>query len=110
MAALGMETGSGDFEVIDVCFAGLPDVFRPEAGPSKANGHSASNGKGKARAKDGEMDVDGAEKTWVAVVSGLNVGAQEAPADLKAQLLIEWLMGEGGGLDVCRLLLWTERS
>jgi DNA polymerase delta subunit 2 len=25
------------------------------------------------------------------------VGAQEAPADLKAQLLVEWLTGESGG-------------
>lgn len=37
------------------------------------------------------------EKTWVALVSGLSVGAQEAPADLKAELLVEWLTGETGG-------------
>jgi len=38
MAALGMETTSGDFEVIDLCFAGMPELAEPEAGPSTANG------------------------------------------------------------------------
>ncbi len=42
-------------------------------------------------------------KTWVALVSGLSVGAQEAPADLKAELLVEWLIGESGGPAVCPL-------
>ncbi|RXK39940.1 DNA polymerase delta subunit 2 [Tremella mesenterica] len=96
MAALGMETSSGDFEVIDLCFAGMPDVYKPAAGPS--NGHI--NGKGKARARTKNMDIEGdnGEKTWVAIVSGLCVGAEEAPADLKVQLLLEWLTGECGGL------------
>ncbi|WVQ78160.1 hypothetical protein IAT38_000241 [Cryptococcus sp. DSM 104549] len=102
MAALGMETGSGDFEVIDICFAGLPDVLKSEAGPSKTD----TKGKGKAEAGDDvEMQaedsdnkaVPSSEKTWVALASGLSVGAQEAPADLKAELLVEWLMGESGG-------------
>ncbi|WWC69696.1 uncharacterized protein I206_103639 [Kwoniella pini CBS 10737] len=100
MAALGMETSSGDFEVIDLCFAGLPDKLDVQAGPSKANG------KGKEKAKASEdvemtgngMNVQDAEKTWVALVSGLSVGAQEAPADLKCELLVEWLTGEGGGI------------
>ena len=44
---------------------------------------------------DGE-DADGSGKTWIAIVSGLSVGSQEAPADLKNQLLAEWLLGENG--------------
>lgn len=53
MAALGMETGNGDFEVIDLCFPGMPTLYKsPTAGPSMA-----VNGKGKAKAED-EMDVD----------------------------------------------------
>lgn len=53
MAVLGMETSSGDFEVIDLCFAGLPDIYVPPAGPT-------TNGKGKAKATDaGDMEVDG---------------------------------------------------
>lgn len=47
---------------------------------------------------DGSIETE--EKTWVALVSGLSVGAQEAPADLKAQLLVEWLTGEDGGQEV----------
>lgn len=49
MAALGMETPSGDFEVIDVCFAGMPDKLVLDSGPSNAKG------KGKA---EGDEDVD----------------------------------------------------
>jgi DNA polymerase delta subunit 2 len=49
MAALGMETSSGDFEVIDLCFAGLPELYKPTPGPSL-------NGKGKGKADDMNMD------------------------------------------------------
>jgi hypothetical protein len=48
--------------------------------------------------------LSGQNKTWVALVSGLSVGAQEAPADLKTQLLVEWLTGESGGPSVSRRL------
>ena len=41
--------------------------------------------------------ADVEDETWVAIASGFSVGAQEAPADLKCQLLVEWLMGEDGG-------------
>ncbi|KAK4687131.1 DNA polymerase delta subunit 2, partial [Tremellales sp. Uapishka_1] len=107
MAALGMETSSGDFEVIDLCFAGLPELYETEERKAK--------GKGKAKVEEMEVDEGGSHvtstanapeakpvreenKTWVALVSGLSVGAQEAPLDLKNQLLVEWLMGEEGGL------------
>ena len=40
------------------------------------------------------------EKTWVAVVSGLSVGAQEALADIKVQMLVDWLRGESAGPSV----------
>jgi hypothetical protein len=43
-------------------------------------------------------------KTWVAMASGLLMGAQEAPADLKAEMMVEWLTGESGGLEVCHPL------
>ena len=51
MAALGMETSAGDFEVIDLCFAGLPELYKPQAGPSRTQ----ADGKGKCKA----TDVDG---------------------------------------------------
>jgi DNA polymerase delta subunit 2 len=51
MAVLGMETSSGDFEVIDLCFAGLPDLYTPSP---------PTNGKGKGKANGDEtMEVDG---------------------------------------------------
>lgn len=53
MAVLGMETSSGDFEVVDLCFAGLPELYRP---PSEA---PYLNGKGKAKEKEEAMEVDG---------------------------------------------------
>ncbi|CAK9780848.1 unnamed protein product [Cutaneotrichosporon oleaginosum] len=89
MGVLGVETGGGDFEVVDLCYAGLPDVYRP-----------AANGKGKEKEEGMDVDVDAngeKEKTWVALVCGLSIGAETALLDMKAQLLVEWLMGEGGG-------------
>lgn len=49
-------------------------------------------------AVDGNGEASG--KTWVAMASGLSMGAQEAPADVKAEMLVEWLTGEAGGLHV----------
>ncbi|GMK55458.1 hypothetical protein CspeluHIS016_0205140 [Cutaneotrichosporon spelunceum] len=96
MGVLGVETGGGDFEVVDLCYAGMPRVFMP-----------AANGKGKER-EEGEggdaMDVDESrEKTWVALVSGLSIGTETALLDMKAQLLVEWLMGETGGVEDQRI-------
>lgn len=48
-----METSSGDFEVIDLCFAGLPDLYTPNP---PANGKD--KGKGKANNEEG-MEIDG---------------------------------------------------
>lgn len=106
MAALGMETSSGDFEVIDLCFAGLPDLATSEAGPSNSNGSTKGKEKAKGGSDPGEscpiptLTAAAEEKTWVALASGLSVGSQEAPADLKVQLLAEWLMGENGATAV----------
>lgn len=46
-------------------------------------------------------------KTWVAMASGLSMGAQEAPADVKAEMLAEWLAGEAGGIEVSYCPLWS---
>lgn len=127
MAVLGMETSSGDFEVIDLCFAGLPEIYRPPSDAPYLNGKTAKpNGKGKEKASDA-MEVDGksilwpilmpeipdaqngtSEKTWVAVVSGLSVGAQEALADIKVQMLVDWLRGESAGPSVSYLQLYFQ--
>lgn len=60
MAALGMETSAGDFEVVDLCFAGLPDLVAPPKASDglKLNGSGPSaSGKGKAKAEDVDMDA-----------------------------------------------------
>ena len=49
-------------------------------------------------------------KTWVAMASGLSMGAQEAPADLKAEMMVEWLTGEAGGLEVNSCIRHSNRS
>jgi len=38
------------------------------------------------------------------------MGAQEAPADLKAEMMVEWLTGEAGGLEVNSCIRHSNRS
>lgn len=88
MAALGAELPTGDFEVIDTCFAGLP--------PQPARTASTSSKKGEDR--------------WVAIVSGLEMGAEYVAADVRADMLAEWILGElesdsDDALRVSRLIL-----
>lgn len=135
-ACLGMENASGDFEVIDLCFAGLAPLATTStrAGPvvlplqtgGKGNVNVAA-GKVKGKGKQVEVDVDvdmdmkldddddvklpnstaaaanessSSDGRWVALVSGLSAGSSEVPEDLKGQLLVEWLMGELGDVEV----------
>jgi DNA polymerase delta subunit 2 len=107
-----METASGDFEVIDICYAGLPPLAAPADDPSNQIPDKSATVKGKGKAKQNPvktvaqataMDVDGSEDRepqWVALISGVSAGSAEVPEDLKTQLLIEWLVGEGGGMEV----------
>ncbi|KAK4703707.1 DNA polymerase delta subunit 2, partial [Phenoliferia sp. Uapishka_3] len=73
MAALGAETSTGDFEVLEVCYAGLP----PQEPRDEEEG-------------DGE---------WIAIVSGLEMGGGEVAEDMRVNMLAEWLTGELGGDD-----------
>ena len=75
MAALGAETSSGDFEVIEYCFAGLPP--QPALKPAKPDG--------------GE---------WVAIASGLEMGSASDAADVRTEMLVEYLLGEAGEAEV----------
>lgn len=74
MAALGAETSSGDFDVWDYCFAGMP--HQEPLAPSTPEGE------------------------WVAIASGLEMGGANAVADVRAELMAEWLLGEAGGDEV----------
>ncbi|KAI0818851.1 DNA polymerase alpha/epsilon subunit B-domain-containing protein [Irpex lacteus] len=91
IGALGIETNAGDFEVVDICFPGMAPH---PSGPSKSLSIQHGNG-------DVSMDIDSshpAEDEWVALVSGLDVGAPSY-ADGQLQLLVEYLTGEAGGLE-----------
>ncbi|KAM0753286.1 hypothetical protein T439DRAFT_378985 [Meredithblackwellia eburnea MCA 4105] len=70
MAALGAETASGDFEVFEVCYAGVP--AQPPLKPTTEEGE------------------------WVALISGLNMGGSDVAEDVRTSLLSEWLVGELG--------------
>lgn len=80
MAALGAETPSGDFEVLEFCFAGLPPQADVKPASSSAKEES-----------DGE---------WVALVSGLEMGSGNAENETRCMMLAEWLSGEVGGVEV----------
>lgn len=76
-----METPSGDFEVLEICYAGLqphPDLPKPE-------------------------DEQG-EGEWVALISGLEMGGADIKDDLKATLFAEWLVGDLGDKDEVSLV------
>lgn len=107
IGALGVETQRGEFEVVDIVYAGMaPQTPVYGAG------------------KEEKMDVDGAlcsnclcwsrkcslsgvpvnsppthlspSDEWVAAISGLDVGSPSSP-DAQIQLLVEYLTGEGSG-------------
>ncbi|KAG6844488.1 hypothetical protein H0H87_006562 [Tephrocybe sp. NHM501043] len=82
VGALGAETPNGDFEVVDLCYPGMA----PPATSGKTHEDS--------------MDVDEdntSSDNWIAVVSGLNIGAP-SPPDAQIQMLVEYLTGEEGGI------------
>lgn len=78
MGALGVETNSGDFEVLDVCYAGPAPQEPTVENPTKDH-----------------MDLDSTSE-WIALVSGLNIGPPNAAADLRITLLVEYLLSETG--------------
>lgn len=83
IAALGMETANGDFEVVDICY--------PELAPFKEANLSG----------DDSMDVDdcsSSEHEYLAVVSGLSMG-DPSSGEAQVQMLVEYLTGETGGPD-----------
>lgn len=111
MAILGTETRSGDFEVADALFAGVPDY--------KAKADTA------VKIEDG-MDLDEAAggEGWVALVSGLEMDSSSASVtvkkgeenengldkehgmmgysekEMRLMLLTDWLLGHVGETEV----------
>ncbi|KAF9045920.1 hypothetical protein BDZ89DRAFT_1089502 [Hymenopellis radicata] len=74
MGVLGMETMSGDFEVVDIFDRG-EDAMDVD-----------------------ENNVEDLTDEWIAVVSGLSVGSSTSP-DASLEMLTEYLSGEEGGVD-----------
>ena len=108
MALLGTETRSGDFEVADALFAGVPERTTSDV-----------------KEEDNDMEVDSPTSDgWVALVSGLEVEASAASVtvpkasegkqngstdhgmmgysekELKLMLLTDWILGHVGGEEV----------
>ena len=91
IGALGIETNNGDFEVVDVCFAGMP----PQNTATEAESSTAEE----------SMDVDDPpcfgssdQDEWIGLISGLEVGSESA-SDAQLQMLTEYLTGEACGPD-----------
>ncbi|GAA5856203.1 hypothetical protein JCM8547_000817 [Rhodosporidiobolus lusitaniae] len=96
LAALGAETASGDFEVFEYTFAGMPpQPSSPGSSSSTAGGSGIANGKGKEVEMNGSGGRD--EGEWVAIASGLEMGNADQVADVRAEMLVEYLLGEAGG-------------
>ncbi|KAJ2506408.1 DNA polymerase delta small subunit Cdc1 [Coemansia sp. RSA 2049] len=77
-AVLGAETPSGEFDVAELCFAGMPDAQPPL--PQAPSGGNAE---------------------YVAFVSGLNATIDQ-PVTLEMQLLAEYILGSLGSEDTQR--------
>ncbi|CAG8455027.1 14690_t:CDS:10 [Funneliformis caledonium] len=69
MAALGKENSQGDFEILDICFAGLPEQINTTV----------------------RMDADDDDK-YVALISGMNLDTDGA-LETRLQLMLEYLTG-----------------
>lgn len=82
--------------MVDICFPGMPPQLPLSSSP-----------KGKAKALDAEGDVamtnghsngpDADSDTWVALISGLDMQGAQGRADVRAQVLAEYLTGESAG-------------
>jgi len=77
---LGIETAGGDFEVLDVCFAG-------SASPED---HDKNNDEGSMQIDESSGDPS---EEYLAIVSGLDLGSSNS-SELHLQMLAEFLSGE----------------
>lgn len=108
IAALGMENPTGDFDVVDICEAGMAPDANTSVNKSNidygtrmdVDGTSLTTADDAFSDDDSHMvEVDSASDSsdvWVAVISGLHIGAP-CPSDIQIQMLVEYLAGEAGG-------------
>lgn len=92
MGALGLETANGDFEVVDFCFAGMPPQSDSE---DTMEVDSSKPDDLESMRLDAEpcSTAPSESDEWIAVVSGLDVGALDPP-DAQLQMLSEYISGE----------------
>ncbi|KAJ7219059.1 DNA polymerase alpha/epsilon subunit B-domain-containing protein, partial [Mycena pura] len=88
IAALGVETPAGEFEVVDICFAGMA--------PQPENAEMDVEGVLNFFWMQNAIDSDPQNDPWIAVVSGLDIGSSSA-TEAQVQMLVEYLTGEEGG-------------
>ncbi|EED77603.1 predicted protein, partial [Postia placenta Mad-698-R] len=117
LGILGIETSGGEFEVVDICTAGMAPQPYSDLNWGESSAGSSQEGKAEKMDVDGmcvssksyylyltqklcvETPVPGQEQDeWVAILSGLEIGST-SPADAQIQMLAEYLTGEAGGLD-----------
>lgn len=104
VGALGMETPTGEFEVIDLCYpemAPQPMETEPEEDKMDVDGRNHPEMSPRLRfypnffpLSRSSVQEDSSDE-WIAVVSGLDIGSL-SPSDAQIQLLTEYLTGEGG--------------
>ncbi|KAK4056175.1 DNA polymerase delta small subunit Cdc1 [Microbotryomycetes sp. JL221] len=94
VAALGAETPSGDFKVVELIYPGL-------APQSDTLSNLVTDDDVKMDSKDASVDHqddndddDDDDNEWIALASGLNIGSTHEPTDVRLSLLCEWLKGE----------------
>lgn len=118
IACLGLETSHGEFQVMDVCFAGMAPNARSIKGEMKMD---VDDEQGSCVSTYG-LPTDlvsshfcslrisatssrGRTGRWVALVSGLDISSNDVPpgeedgADIRLQMLVEYLKGESGGAE-----------
>ena len=98
LGALGMEISSGDFEVVDFCFAGMPPQPRislPDIESMDVDCEYAAPLPMLTHVQTIYLASPSDSDEWVALVSGLEVGAPR-PCDAQIQMLVEFLTGELG--------------
>ncbi|THH14322.1 hypothetical protein EW146_g5992 [Bondarzewia mesenterica] len=83
-------TNSGEFEVVDFCFAGMA----PQDEDEDADDGMDVDEKAEAQSSN----VSEQTEEYVAFVSGLDIGSP-TPSEAQIQILVEYLTGEGGGSD-----------
>ncbi|KAF8519311.1 DNA polymerase alpha/epsilon subunit B-domain-containing protein [Hysterangium stoloniferum] len=96
MAALGIETPDGEFEVIDVCFPGMaPQACVSQLTKSEEDMDIDSLVPGAPNSEDA-----GYSGSWIALLSGLELSTSHpmsSETELHLQLLIEHILAESGG-------------